>query len=52
MRPIVMLPTYNEAENLRAMVEAILIQDPRLSVLVVDDDSPDGTGTAALEARV
>ena len=43
MPPIVMLPTYNEAENIRPMVSAILAADPRLHVLVVDDDSPDGT---------
>jgi len=49
MRPIVMLPTYNEAENLRAIVEAILAADERLHVLVVDDESPDGTGAMAEE---
>ena len=47
MRPIVMLPTYDEAENLRAIVGTILAADPSLSVLVVDDDSPDGTGALA-----
>jgi dolichol-phosphate mannosyltransferase len=43
-RPIVVVPTYNEAENIGRLVPQILAQDPRLSVLVVDDSSPDGTG--------
>jgi dolichol-phosphate mannosyltransferase len=42
-RPIVVVPTYNEAENIGRLVPQILAQDPRLSVLVVDDSSPDGT---------
>lgn len=44
---IVVIPTYNEAENLPLLVPRILAQDPRLQVLVVDDDSPDGTGRIA-----
>jgi len=53
MRPIVMLPTYNEAENLRPIVEAVLAADERIHALVVDDESPDGTGAIAEEmARV
>lgn len=42
-RPVVVIPTYNEAENIGRLVPQILAQDPRLSVLVVDDNSPDGT---------
>jgi dolichol-phosphate mannosyltransferase len=42
-RPIVVVPTYNEADNIGRLVPQILAQDPRLSVLVVDDNSPDGT---------
>jgi len=49
MRPIVMLPTYNEAENLRPIVEAVLAADERIHALVVDDESPDGTGAIAEE---
>jgi dolichol-phosphate mannosyltransferase len=48
-RVIVVLPTYNEAENLPLLVPRVLAQDPRLEVLVVDDDSPDGTGKIADE---
>jgi dolichol-phosphate mannosyltransferase len=41
----VVVPTYNEADNIRAMVEALLALDVHnLTVLVVDDASPDGTG--------
>ena len=42
-RVVAMLPTYNEAENVRELVGAILALGPRYEVLVVDDDSPDGT---------
>ena len=43
MRIIAMLPTYNEAENIGPLIDAILAQGPELEALVVDDDSPDGT---------
>jgi len=43
----VVLPTYNEAENLPKLVSALLILPLDLSVLVVDDNSPDGTGQIA-----
>jgi dolichol-phosphate mannosyltransferase len=46
-RCIVVLPTYNEAENLPLLVPQVLEQDARLEVLVVDDASPDGTGRLA-----
>lgn len=46
-RFLVILPTYNESENLSQIVPAILEQDDRLEVLVVDDNSPDGTGRLA-----
>ena len=43
----VVLPTYNEAENLRPISKAILEQLPGATLLVVDDGSPDGTGALA-----
>jgi len=43
----VVLPTYNERENLEAMAAAILRALPEASLLVVDDESPDGTGVIA-----
>jgi len=48
-RVVVVVPTYNEIENLALLVPRILAQDPRLEVLVVDDASPDGTGKLADE---
>lgn len=42
-KAVVVVPTYNEAENIGALIPEILAQDARLSVLVVDDSSPDGT---------
>jgi len=48
-RALVAIPTYNEAANLPNLVPQILAQDPRLEVLVVDDNSPDGTGRLADE---
>jgi dolichol-phosphate mannosyltransferase len=46
-RALVVVPTYNECENLPQIVPVILAQDPRLEILVVDDGSPDGTGAIA-----
>ena len=46
-RVVVVMPTYNEAENLELLVPEVLAQDPRIELLVVDDDSPDGTGKIA-----
>jgi dolichol-phosphate mannosyltransferase len=46
-RILVIVPTYNESRNLPQIVPAILEQDRRLHVLVVDDNSPDGTGQLA-----
>lgn len=46
-RALVIIPTYNERENLPLIIPQILEQDPRLEVLVVDDGSPDGTGAIA-----
>lgn len=42
-KALVIIPTFNERENIARMIGAVLEQDPRLEVLVVDDGSPDGT---------
>lgn len=47
MRSIIIIPTYNEYENVRSLVVQLLALDAGLDVLVVDDDSPDGTGQIA-----
>lgn len=48
-RTIVILPTYNEADNLPLIVAAIRNAQPQIDILVVDDNSPDGTGQIADE---
>ncbi|MFP5342054.1 MAG: polyprenol monophosphomannose synthase [Candidatus Limnocylindria bacterium] len=45
----VVLPTYDEADNIRPISSAILEALPEATMLVVDDDSPDGTGAIADE---
>lgn len=46
-RALVIIPTYNERENLPRIVPLILAQAPEIEILVVDDASPDGTGELA-----
>jgi len=48
-RALVVIPTYNEAPNLPGLLPQVLAQDPRIDVLVVDDNSQDGTGRIADE---
>ncbi|MCX7978550.1 MAG: polyprenol monophosphomannose synthase [Bdellovibrionaceae bacterium] len=43
MRTLVIIPTYNERENISLIVRAVLTENPGVEVLVVDDNSPDGT---------
>lgn len=43
-KSLVVLPTYNERENIESILAAILSQSDDFEVLVVDDNSPDGTG--------
>ena len=43
MKYLVIIPTYNEAGNIRRLIPAVLKQDKRIDILVVDDHSPDGT---------
>ena len=51
MTPAVMLPTYNEAENIGALIAAIHRVAPEANIVVVDDDSPDGTWRLVDELR-
>ncbi|MGH7654219.1 MAG: polyprenol monophosphomannose synthase [Gemmatimonadaceae bacterium] len=50
-KALVIIPTYNEQENIRAVIERVLGTDPRLEILIVDDNSPDGTGNIVEEER-
>src|SRR5918911_81100 len=52
MHITIVLPTYNEAENLPKLVSALLSLPLNLAVLVVDDHSPDGTGKIADELSI
>src|SRR6187402_2139228 len=56
-RTLVTIATYNERENLPLLVDAIFAEVPDLDLLVIDDNSPDGTGgwcdeRAATDSRV
>ncbi len=56
-RAIVVVPTYNERENLPKLIDRLFAQNAGLDILVVDDSSPDGTGawvseTASREPRL
>ena len=57
MTAMVVIPTYNERDNIGRLIPEILRQDPGVQVLVVDDNSPDGTGAlvdgmAAADSRI
>ena len=41
---LIIIPTYNEKENIEAIVRAVFSQEKKFDILVVDDSSPDGTG--------
>jgi dolichol-phosphate mannosyltransferase len=47
MKPVVIVPTYNERDNIDILVDDLLSLPVNLSVINVDDNSPDGTGEAA-----
>jgi dolichol-phosphate mannosyltransferase len=48
-RVLVQAATYNERENVLGLIDAVLGVSPELQFLIIDDDSPDGTGRLALE---
>jgi len=47
MKTLVIIPTYNERENIGRIVPLVLEKDPSIHILIVDDGSPDGTGQIA-----
>jgi dolichol-phosphate mannosyltransferase len=49
MRTLIIIPTYNELDNLRPLLEQVFSYAPDTDVLIVDDNSPDGTGRLADE---
>jgi dolichol-phosphate mannosyltransferase len=44
LKVFVVIPTYNEKDNVRTLTTAVLAQNPDIHILFVDDNSPDGTG--------
>jgi dolichol-phosphate mannosyltransferase len=46
---LAIIPTYNEIENITTVIERVLAADSRISIVVIDDASPDGTGEAVIE---
>ncbi len=44
MKTAIVIPTYNEAENIKELIEEILKIEEDLEIIIVDDNSPDGTG--------
>ena len=44
MKSLVIIPTYNEIENISSIIKAVLNKKDNFHVLIVDDGSPDGTG--------
>ena len=51
MKKIVIIPTYNEKENIKAIVEAVFALQEGFHILVVDDSSPDGTAQIVQELQ-
>jgi len=49
MKSLIIVPTYNELENIRRLLPELMALGPDIRVLVVDDNSPDGTGKLADE---
>ena len=49
MKSLIIVPTYNELENIRRLLPELMALGPHIRVLVVDDNSPDGTGKLADE---
>tara|TARA_B100000768_G_C11284383_1_gene381121 strand:+ start:7747 stop:8475 length:729 start_codon:yes stop_codon:yes gene_type:complete len=46
MKSVVIIPTYNEIENIQRMLDTVMALEPAFDVLIVDDGSPDGTAQA------
>lgn len=44
MKALVIIPTYNEIDNVQPIVEQVFAENPEVHILIVDDSSPDGTG--------
>jgi dolichol-phosphate mannosyltransferase len=48
---LVIIPTYNENENIESIIDEVLLQGKEFAILIVDDNSPDGTGDTVKEIQ-
>lgn len=51
MKTLIIIPTYNERDNIKPLIEAVFAQNLSVDILVVDDSSPDGTGLVVQEMQ-
>ena len=51
MKTIVISPTFNERKNIKIFIDAVLIDNPGFDLLIVDDNSPDGTSDKVRELQ-
>lgn len=49
---LIIIPTYNEKDNIKDIIAAVISQDPSFDILIVDDGSPDGTGELVREMQL
>lgn len=52
MKTLILVPTYNERENIPPLIAEIFAKNPAVQILVIDDSSPDGTGALVAEMAV
>lgn len=51
-KSVVIIPTYNEIENIESIINAVFLLDKAFDVLIVDDNSPDGTALKVKELQI
>ena len=51
MKTLVISPTYNERKNIKTFIDAVLYDNPSFHILIVDDNSPDGTSDKVRELQ-
>ena len=51
-KTIVIIPTYNEIENISRIIDLVISEDKNIDVLVVDDNSPDGTSSIVSQKEI
>ena len=49
MKTLIIIPTYNEVDNLRPLLDAIFAQVPESDILIIDDNSADGTACSLMK---